>query len=71
MTRLDYADQRYYSSIMGRFLTPDPMGKAAADPANSQSWNRYSYTLADPVNTNDPSGLDPIGTVGTIQELSL
>src|SRR5947209_19598197 len=23
-TNLDYADQRYYSSIMGRFLTPDP-----------------------------------------------
>ena len=23
-TRNDYADQRYYTSILGRFMTPDP-----------------------------------------------
>jgi RHS repeat-associated protein len=59
-TGLDYADQRYYSSIMGRFLTPDPYkanNGASGDPAEPQSWNRYAYVLGDPVNYYDPEGL--------------
>jgi len=43
---------------MGRFLMPDPYG-ASAKPGNPQSWNRYAYVNNDPVNKNDPSGLDP------------
>ena len=41
-TGLDYAVQRYYSSIMGRFLTPDPYRATSSgnDPASPQSWNR-------------------------------
>jgi RHS repeat-associated protein len=56
-TGLDYAVNRYYSSIMGRFLSPDPYVSSGglADP---QSWNRYSYTRNDPVNRYDPSGLE-------------
>lgn len=27
-----------------------------ADPAGPQSWNRYGYTLGDPLNFNDPDG---------------
>jgi RHS repeat-associated protein len=51
--------QRYYSSIMGRFLTPDPYkaGSGSGDPANPQSWNRYAYAYGDPVNLYDPNGL--------------
>jgi RHS repeat-associated protein len=58
-TGLDYADQRYYSSIMGRFLTPDPYrsGGGSGMPINPQSWNRYAYVLNDPVNFVDPFGL--------------
>jgi RHS repeat-associated protein len=58
-TGLDYADQRYYSSIMGRFLTPDPYkaGSGTGDPSNPQSWNRYAYASSDPVNFHDPHGL--------------
>jgi RHS repeat-associated protein len=56
-TGLDYADQRFYASTYGRFNTPDPSG-GSINPGNPQSWNRYSYTLGDPVNGNDPSGLD-------------
>jgi hypothetical protein len=48
--------QRYYSSIMGRFLTPDPSD--AGDLSDPQSLNLYSYVLNDPVNYNDPEGLD-------------
>ncbi|MBM3774523.1 MAG: hypothetical protein FJW37_05095 [Acidobacteria bacterium] len=53
----DYADQRYYLNTYARFFTPDPYdGSAAA--ATPQSWNRYAYVTNDPVNKNDPSGLD-------------
>jgi hypothetical protein len=31
---------------------------AAANPAVPQSWNRYAYVVGDPVNGNDPLGLD-------------
>jgi hypothetical protein len=44
---------------MGRFLTPDPYkaGSGSGDPANPQSWNRYAYAGGDPINGNDPQGL--------------
>jgi RHS repeat-associated protein len=55
-TGLDYADQRYHQPGMGRFITPDP--SEPGDPADPQSWNYYSYVLGDPINYNDPEGLD-------------
>jgi hypothetical protein len=48
---------RYYSSTIGRFLTPDPY-HASGGPKNPQSWNRYAYVTNDPVGFYDPSGLD-------------
>jgi len=39
-TNLDYAHQRYYSSQIARFTTPDPKD-GSADPQAPQSWNRY------------------------------
>jgi len=56
-TGLDYANNRYYSSTLGRFMTPDPY-RGSAMLSNPQSWNRYSYAGNDPVNAHDPSGLD-------------
>jgi len=56
-TGLDYADQRYYASTYGRFNTPDPYA-GSAKPNSPGSWNRYSYTLGDPINGNDPTGQD-------------
>jgi RHS repeat-associated protein len=55
-TALDYADQRYYSRSIGRFLTPDP-SEGGIDPQSPQTWNRYSYVVSDPVNHFDPMGL--------------
>ncbi len=49
----DYALARYYISRLGRFNSPDPV---SGNPANPQSWNRYSYVLNDPINLNDPEG---------------
>ena len=40
-TGLDYADQRYYASTMGRFMTPDPY-RNSNRPNRPQSWNRYA-----------------------------
>jgi RHS repeat-associated protein len=49
-------DNRYYSSTLARFTTPDPY-RASGGPSDPQSWNRYAYVQNDPVNFNDPSGL--------------
>ena len=63
-TGLDYADQRYYSSAPGRFLTPDPHRATTGsvnNPADPGSWNRYAYTRGDPINRFDPRGLADCG----------
>ena len=42
-------------------MTADPYRATATSPSNPAdpgSWNRYAYVLADPVNYNDPSGMD-------------
>jgi len=59
-TNFDYAHHRYYSSQIARFLTPDPYQAntgGPGDPAEPQSWNRYTYVDGDPVNFEDPEGL--------------
>ena len=57
----DYADQRYESPGTGRFLTPDRMSGAPADPG---SWNKYAYTQGDPIGRVDPTGTDDCGDNG-------
>jgi RHS repeat-associated protein len=54
----DYFGARYYTSSMGRMMSPDP-GNAGADPSDPQSWNMYSYALNNPLIITDPTGLDP------------
>lgn len=44
---------RIYDSTLGRFLQADPFIQA---PGNSQSYNRYSYVLNNPMSYTDPSG---------------
>jgi RHS repeat-associated protein len=51
---------REYHPAHGRWISPDPAGAAAADPANPQSWNRYSYVNGSPMNSADPLGLASI-----------
>jgi RHS repeat-associated protein len=57
LTGLDYAMNRHYTSLWGRFLSPDPSFKSM-DLRNPLSWNRYAYALNDPTNGNDPTGLE-------------
>lgn len=44
---------RIYDPTLGRFLQADPHIQA---PTNSQSYNRYSYVLNNPMSYTDPSG---------------
>jgi len=53
-----YLHARYYDPALGIFLSPDPIG---AD------LNTYRYSLGDPVNLSDPSGLDPLNCGGPQQ----
>ena len=55
---LDYFDARMYASSMGRFMSPDPSGLLAANPADPQSWNMYAYARNKPLINIDPTGLD-------------
>jgi RHS repeat-associated protein len=70
-TGLDYADQRFYASTYGRFMTPDPYVAGGAkkgsvsNPKDPGSWNRYAYTRGDPVNRFDPNGTCDITTYST------
>ena len=59
-TGLDYADQRYYASGLGRFNTPDPYMAAAHganNPSDPGTWNRYAYVGGNPASKKDPKGL--------------
>ncbi|MEQ1949649.1 MAG: RHS repeat-associated core domain-containing protein [Bryobacteraceae bacterium] len=56
-TGLDYADQRYHQSGVGRFMTPDYYWRSA-NPFDPGSINRYAYVGGDPLNRIDPQGLD-------------
>jgi uncharacterized protein RhaS with RHS repeats len=46
---------RYYSSSLGRFLAVDASTRSINDN-NPQSWNRYAYTLNNPLVFVDPDG---------------
>jgi len=41
------------SPYLNHFIQPDTV---IPNPANPQSWNRYSYVLNSPINFNDPTG---------------
>ena len=71
---------RFYSSNLGRFMSPDPVGGWLGNP---QSWNAYSMAHNNPVSHTDPSGMcsdddpsdcifilqyDPTGGGGTLYE---
>jgi len=51
---LDYMHARYYSSSVGRFLSPDPLDGLQRFP---QSWNRYAYARNNPLKYTDPTGM--------------
>jgi RHS repeat-associated protein len=53
----DYAMARYYSSRLGRFMSPDPTGISLGNINDPQSLNLYSYVRNNSTSMADPSGL--------------
>lgn len=53
-TGLNYIQARYYDPVMGRFLSVDPV--TFMETGKPGMFNRYAYTLNDPVNKVDPDG---------------
>jgi len=58
---LQYLRARWYQPQTGRFFSPDSIIPSFQNP---QSINRYLYTLANPVNLTDPTGMIP--TYGSV-----
>jgi len=59
----DYFEARYYSSAMGRFMSPDWTAKEEGDDPvpyskleNPQTLNLYQYGLNNPLGRTDPDG---------------
>ena len=52
--KLDYMHARYCSPEMGRFLSVDPIETGRAQ--NPQTWNKYTYSLNNPIRLVDPDG---------------
>jgi RHS repeat-associated protein len=50
---LIHMNGRVYDPVIGRFLSADPF---VQDATNSQSLNRYSYVMNNPLSMTDPSG---------------
>jgi len=61
-TGLDYMVARYYSSSLGRFMSPDPASESI-NVENPQSWNRYAYVMNNPLRFIDPRGEEATATV--------
>jgi len=50
---LMFYQARYFSPLLGRFISADTIVPGAGNP---QAFNRYSYTLNNPLKYTDPSG---------------
>ncbi|MBU0456496.1 MAG: RHS repeat-associated core domain-containing protein [Gammaproteobacteria bacterium] len=50
---LIHMNGRVYDPVLGRFLSADPQ---IQDPTNSQSLNRYTYCMNNPLAFTDPTG---------------
>jgi RHS repeat-associated protein len=55
-TNLDYFGARYFADVQGRFTSVDPL-MSSAHTIEPQSWNRYAYTLNNPLRFVDVKGL--------------
>jgi len=52
---LDFAQARYFGSILGRFTSVDPENEGAI-PDDPQSWNGYAFAANNPLANTDPDG---------------
>jgi RHS repeat-associated protein len=57
---LDNFGARYHGSNLGRFTSPDPKTPHLKHLLNPQKWNKYAYTINNPLRYIDPDGLEEI-----------
>lgn len=57
-----YMQQRYYDSVLGRFLSVDPV---ITDMRSGEKFNRYFYSNDSPYTYIDPDGRDPASIAAT------
>lgn len=57
---LDYFGARYYGSSLGRFTSPDPAKLDIRHLLNPQKWNKYAYTINNPLRYFDPDGQEEV-----------
>jgi RHS repeat-associated protein len=62
-TGLDYLGARYFSSAQGRWTSPDPKQFNSKFLFNPQKWNKYAYTLNNPLTFVDPDGQEEVTVV--------
>jgi RHS repeat-associated protein len=60
---LDNFGARYDSSNLGRFMSPDPKMLGMSRLVNPQRWNKYAYTINNPLRYIDPDGKDAQETI--------
>jgi RHS repeat-associated protein len=65
---LHYVRNRYYDTLTGRFVTKDTI---QGSMVFTQSTNRYSYALANPLRFIDPAGLSPMETAASDRTLEV
>ena len=56
----DYFGARYYSSAMGRWMSPDPVQYKQNRLFNPQRLNLYQYAINSPLAFIDPTGMDTV-----------
>jgi RHS repeat-associated protein len=57
---LDNFGARYNSSQYGRFMSPDPKQFSMRTLLNPQKWNKYAYTINNPLRYFDPDGMEEL-----------
>ena len=57
---LDYAENRYYSPVIGRYTSTDPMAIQQRHLPDPQNLNRYAYVNNNPLKYIDPNALEKI-----------
>ena len=59
-TGLGFFGARYFSSAQGRFTSADPKQFSMRTILNPQKWNKYAYTLNNPLALVDPDGREEV-----------
>jgi RHS repeat-associated protein len=66
---LDNFGARFDASSLGRFMSPDPKIMSIRHIVNPQKWNKYAYTLNNPLTYFDPDGQEEKSLLAKIADV--